>query len=430
MPHSGSIVHPLRAERTRRNLTQRMLADFAGLSHSTVVRAERGMHIGLDARQRLCEYLGKSSEELGLIPVVSAISVVQVQVRRNEPLLLDDEEVSDMNRRQALQRLGLMGAAALLGTDRLFSIEPWERLSRALAQSPSLDDAALDQLQAITTNYWQLRANMASRELMAGVLGHLRTVTDLVGTSGGTAQRIRLCGIAGEIALIAGQMAFDTNDHTAARGYYRAAAEAASEANNTSLYAVALARSSFTYLETGDAARALALVKKASATPIPGEDTIIRGWISAIRAETHSILRDDVACQIALDGAESQLQQGANNDRYWTGFSTSRLADYRGVCYVRLEQPKHALDILSTSLAQLTPQAERRHARILADMATAQAQLGEVEEACRLAGEALTVAQRVRHDAVMPRLQRFREAVTPWQEHVAVRQFDEQLLLA
>jgi tetratricopeptide (TPR) repeat protein len=425
VPHSASKAHPLRVERARRNFSQRMLADFAGVSHSTIVRAERAERLGADARQRICDYLGKSSEELGLIP---AVPVVQAQ--RCEPILLDDEEESDMNRRQALQRLGLLSAAALLGTERLFSIEPWERLSRALTQSPRLDDAALDQLQAITTSYWQLRANMASRELMAGVLGHLRTVTDLVGTSGSTAQRTRLCSIAGEISLIAGQMAFDTNDQAAARGYYRAAAEAATEANNQSLYAVAFARSSFTYLETGDTARALAFVEKANSRPIPSEDRLIRSWIGAIRAEVHASLPDETTCQIALEQAQSQLETGVNNDRYWTGFGAARLADYRGVCYVRLGQPHQALAILGDSLAQLGPQAERRRGRILADMATAHAQLGEVDEACRLAGEALAVSQRAQHSVVVPRLQRFRVTISPWQDHTAVRRFDEQLLIA
>ncbi len=431
MPHSDSVWHPLRQERARRNLSQRMLADFSGLGVSTIMRAERGQRIGPEARQRLCEYLGKSAEALGLIPVLESTIAAELKTPQPEQVLLnDDAEENDMNRRQALQRLGLMGAVALLGTDRLFSLEPWEHLSRVLAGTPRLDEAALDQLQAITTSYWQLRANMASRELMSGVLGHLHTVTDLVGASGATAQRTRLSGIAGEISLIAGQMAFDTNDHTAARGYYRAAAEAALEANNQSLYAVAFARSSFTYLENGDSMRALALISKAEATPIPGEDKLLQGWISAIQAEVHASLHEETACQIALDRAESQIESGGVSDRYWTGFGASRLTGYRSVCLLWLGKPQQALVHLNALLEQLEPQSERRRARILADMATAYAQLGEVDEACQLAGNALTVARKTRQVAVEPRLQRFRTAISPWQDHAGVRHFDEQLLLA
>jgi transcriptional regulator with XRE-family HTH domain len=56
----------LRTERLRRGWTQRQLADFAGISLSTVERAEKGEAIRVDCIQRLCECLSKSPEELGL----------------------------------------------------------------------------------------------------------------------------------------------------------------------------------------------------------------------------------------------------------------------------------------------------------------------------------------------------------------------------
>jgi transcriptional regulator with XRE-family HTH domain len=59
----------LRTERLRRGWTQRHLADFAGISLSTVERAEKGEAIRVDCIQRLCECLSKSSEELGLLKI-------------------------------------------------------------------------------------------------------------------------------------------------------------------------------------------------------------------------------------------------------------------------------------------------------------------------------------------------------------------------
>src|SRR6266568_4198819 len=57
----------LRTERLRRGWTQQQLADFAGISLSTVERAEKGESIRVDCIQRLCECLSKRSEELGLL---------------------------------------------------------------------------------------------------------------------------------------------------------------------------------------------------------------------------------------------------------------------------------------------------------------------------------------------------------------------------
>lgn len=59
--------HLLRTERLRRAWTQQQLADFAGISLSTVERSERGEPIRVDCMQRLCECLSKTSEELGLL---------------------------------------------------------------------------------------------------------------------------------------------------------------------------------------------------------------------------------------------------------------------------------------------------------------------------------------------------------------------------
>ena len=59
----------LRTERLRRGWTQQQLADFAGISLSTVERAEKGESIRVDCIQRLCECLSKTSEELGLLKI-------------------------------------------------------------------------------------------------------------------------------------------------------------------------------------------------------------------------------------------------------------------------------------------------------------------------------------------------------------------------
>jgi transcriptional regulator with XRE-family HTH domain len=59
----------LRAERLRHGWTQQQLADFAGISLSTVERAEKGESIRVDCIQRLCECFSKTSEELGLLKI-------------------------------------------------------------------------------------------------------------------------------------------------------------------------------------------------------------------------------------------------------------------------------------------------------------------------------------------------------------------------
>ncbi|PRX40896.1 helix-turn-helix protein [Planifilum fimeticola] len=57
----------LRAARRKKGWSQQQLADFAGLSRSTIERAERGEPIRVDSIQRLCECLQKTPEQLGLL---------------------------------------------------------------------------------------------------------------------------------------------------------------------------------------------------------------------------------------------------------------------------------------------------------------------------------------------------------------------------
>ena len=59
----------LRTARLRRGWTQQQLADFAGLSLSTVERAEKGESIRVDCIQRLSECLSKTPEALGLLKI-------------------------------------------------------------------------------------------------------------------------------------------------------------------------------------------------------------------------------------------------------------------------------------------------------------------------------------------------------------------------
>lgn len=63
---TDQIKHPLCIAREQRNLSQQGLADAAGLSKRTIQRAERGLGVNAASRQILCDFFGKSAQELGL----------------------------------------------------------------------------------------------------------------------------------------------------------------------------------------------------------------------------------------------------------------------------------------------------------------------------------------------------------------------------
>jgi tetratricopeptide (TPR) repeat protein len=242
--------------------------------------------------------------------------------------------------------------------------------------------------------------------------------------------RKQLCAVVAEVALLAGQLAVDMNDYTVALGHYRDAINAATEAEDTALQAGALTRISLTYSEQGDIRAAMLLLARADVTAQQSGKRALQAWIKAIEAEAHATRRDDTACKHALEDAETILADpGTEEAPYWTAFSAARLAGYRGICSVRLGEPEAALVAMQDSLQQ-AGSSVRRRPRVLTDMATAHIQLGAIEQACDLASEALVLTKQTQNRMMIPRLRKFRRALDPWQDTQAVRQFDEQFLLA
>jgi transcriptional regulator with XRE-family HTH domain len=78
------MIHPLKAARLKRNLTQQMLADFTCLSVPTIKRAEKGKPVRVDVRRQLCEYFGMTAEELGLLTASEQAHDVAVEQEEEE----------------------------------------------------------------------------------------------------------------------------------------------------------------------------------------------------------------------------------------------------------------------------------------------------------------------------------------------------------
>src|SRR5216684_2576475 len=155
-------AHPLRVARLSlsRPLTQQQLADFAEVSISTIERAERGDPIRVDCQQRICAYLNKTPQELGL----QMIGKRREKRDSSKISYTDDQETvsahdlesrDDVNRRQALQKIVTTGTL-LTTPHELFTPQPWERLSNALTEPAHFDESTLNQFDKLTEVCWHL----------------------------------------------------------------------------------------------------------------------------------------------------------------------------------------------------------------------------------------------------------------------------------
>ena len=110
-------------------------------------------------------------------------------------------------------------------------------------------------------------------------------------------------------------------------------------------------------------------------------------------------------------------------------FDRARLAGEQGLCYVRLRRFDDAKAAFRNGLAQLDASSKIR-ARLLTGLATVHVRQGEIEQACRIAVEALGIATRTRTALSLQQVYDVRRQLERWQDSRAVQELDEQLRLA
>jgi tetratricopeptide (TPR) repeat protein len=334
--------------------------------------------------------------------------------------------LDDMQRRPFLRGLGaFIGLAAASAF-----IEPWERLSHALRHPNRVDRATVSSLESLTFMLESRESQENPRALLGPVEGHLGNVATLL--AGSPPLRTQLCSIAGETAALAGWLAFDIEDRPAAAGYFRVGIEAAKEANDRALGAYLVGSSCVqpAYRER-PYARLRRLEGRTFGFARSDASPSTRAWLATLEAEAHALAGDTSKCLRVFDEAEAAMSRAGDEDESRRPrrafFDPDRLAGERGVALARLGQPDAAQDMLAPALASLDPSVVKTRPRLLAALATAHVQQGDVDRACELGVEALGIAAQ---QEVQPNLQDVRKLrldLEPWRDSEAVKDLDEQL---
>jgi tetratricopeptide (TPR) repeat protein len=334
--------------------------------------------------------------------------------------------LDDMQRRPFLRGLGaFIGLAAASAF-----IEPWERLSNALRHPSRVDRATVSSLASLTVMLESRESQENPRALLGPVEGHLGNMATLL--AGSPPLRPELCSIAGETAALAGWLAFDIEDRPAAAGYFRVGIEAAKEANDRALGAYLVGSSCVqpAYRER-PYARLRRLEGRTFGFARSDASPSTQAWLATLEAEAHALAGDTSKCLRVFDEAEAAMSRAGGEDESsrprLAFFDPDRLAGERGVALARLGQPDAAQDVLAPALASLDPSVVKTRPRLLAALATAHVQQGDVDRACELGAEALGIAAQ---QEVQPNLQDVRKLrldLEPWRDSQAVKDLDEQL---
>jgi tetratricopeptide (TPR) repeat protein len=157
-----------------------------------------------------------------------------------------------------------------------------------------------------------------------------------------------------------------------------------------------------------------------------------KAWLASLDAEASAMLDDANGALGALERSQDAIEATEDADRtrpIVSFFDQARLAGEQGLCYVRLRRFDDAKAAFEAGLTRLGASAKIR-ARLLTGLATTHVRQGEVERACRTAGEALRIATRTRTALSLQQVYDVRRQLERWHESRAVRELDEQLRLA
>jgi hypothetical protein len=250
--------------------------------------------------------------------------------------------------------------------------------------------------------------------------------------------------LAVEIFHLAGRMAFNLKDHSAARWNATEADRLHAQLPEGAFSRWWLAaRARVARFREHDLDAALTLAQRACRA-FPSESNYVGFWVHCVQAEMYSHHGKESAARQSIDLARhfaDRIKEAgpSDGDPYAFLFPEarfgglaevlSRISAYEGTCCLRANQLDDAERAFVDVLATLPPGGvEAQHAFVLADLATVEIRRGDLESACARLVKAVDLAEQTGARIPLRRVQRARRELSPWADSRPVRELDERLL--
>ncbi|MEV6316792.1 helix-turn-helix transcriptional regulator [Streptomyces sp. NPDC051776] len=386
--------------------SQEGLAHALGVDRTTVGRWESGRTVPQPPlRPKLAEVLQVDLAGLDSL-VAQPRNPVQEFV---EPPIRNDSgsgAIDDMIRREFLRAMAVSGALASLAVDQD------EVLGEGVRRGSSEDFLRMN------THLWQVYQLARTKGSLYPIVREQLTALSRTLDGRSKATTRALCGVAGDLFQLAGELAFDGNHYTNAAASYTLAASASREAKSFDLWACALVRHAYVEVHEGRHNEAVSILSAAARLAKRGDGTLsTRHWVASVQAEAHAGLGDLNACERALDEADKvQDLTGPGTNGGWLRFDGSRLAEERGARYVQLGRLDLAEKTLTSALehrALAEGQSYRRRGAVLTDLAAIGAKRRDPEQVVTFGREALQLARESSSGYVARRLRNLRADFGP-----------------
>ncbi|MFC7327220.1 helix-turn-helix domain-containing protein [Marinactinospora rubrisoli] len=275
--------------------------------------------------------------------------------------------------------------------------------------SSDVDENTAPTLRAITGGQRRLDASSPARDLISSAVAHLELSGRTLGRARRTPFAADIAAAASEAAGFAAWLHADMGDVGSARSHYRAAVERARQAGHELLGVYMLGSLAAFEIDADEPELGLALAGEAARRLGDDAHPTARAWLACVRATGHAAIGDGPAAHRELGSADRAVAHTANREPPWPWvfpFDETKLAGYRALVAVRLRRPGDALAAFGE--AARVPAGAKQRAVLLVDLADAHADAGDVDEACRLASEALRIGAAFQSDRVISRVRRFR----------------------
>ncbi|MEO3798275.1 helix-turn-helix transcriptional regulator [Nonomuraea sp. B10E15] len=338
-------------------------------------------------------------------------------------------------RGEPLKRRELLTLVAQLGAQSaLAQSEAWEKVSFALSRPSAIDEAVVREMEARAAGFHRLEEMLPAHTIFRGLAAHLNEVgTILNGTTTDPKDELRqrLIVVAGESSVLAGWIATDLGNISAARNFYDTAEKASKEAGDPAIIACAFGYRSYIPSGKGNHGRARALLSTALQHLPKDTSPGTTSWLAARHAEESAALGEaEAALQSWEEAREAFTIADPEEDRVWTRFlDRDRFDSFAISTYAQIGRLDEAEAVAHEVIARLSDVERKRAGIILGDIATAHIVHGSVKEAAKAARDGLAVIRETESGIWLPRFIVIGEALRRWQTQPPVRAYLEDLAI-
>ncbi|MFE6872193.1 regulator [Kitasatospora sp. NPDC057692] len=237
-----------------------------------------------------------------------------------------------------------------------------------------------------------------------------------------------LFGAVADLTRLAGWTSFDIAAHGLAQRYFVQALRLSQAAGDRALGGYVLVTMSQQAVHLGHGREAVQLARVAQQGVGTAVPPTVQALLHAAEARGHGLLGDVRSCTTALVRAERALAAARTGDDLpsWARFfDEAQLSDEFAHCYRDLQQWRTSAQHAEKSLRLRSPAYARSRIFCRLVLATARLGMGDLDEACGMATDALRAAGEMRSARSLEYVRDFHRRLTPYRGSPVARAFEE-----